>query len=182
MTEPTWSLVFMEVIKYTLPAIIVFLTIYFLFKEFFKGQRELAILKDRSEHRDKMAAIKLQAYERLMLYCDRMDVVNMAMRLNNKDMNAKDLMQAMLISIQKEYEHNATQQMYVSETLWKVISQAKSSTIKLIASAFESVNDQDSAQVLLRAISEKMDSVQLNPADQAKMALRSETASVLNLQ
>lgn len=181
MTEPNWGYVFMEVVKYTLPALIVFLTVYFLFKEFFKGQRELAILKDRSENRDQTMAIKLQAFERLMLYCDRMDVINMALRLNNKDMNAKDLMQAMMISMQKEYEHNSAQQIYVSNALWEVISQAKSSTVKLISAAFETVNDSDSSQLLLKAISDKMNAVQMNPAEQAKKALRSEAATVLNI-
>lgn len=180
MNEPNWGIVFMEIVKFTVPAIIVFLTVYVMFKQFFKGQQELAILRDRTDNRDKTMSVKLQAFERLMLYCDRMDVINMALRLNNKDMSARDLMQAMLISMQKEYEHNSAQQLYVSNTLWEVLSQAKASNINLISAAFESLNPEASSRELLAAISDKMNQVQMNPADQAKKALRSEASTVLN--
>ena len=179
MQEPSWGLVLMDVIKTTVPALIVFLTVYYLIKQFFKSQTELTHLKVVSEQGDSTKNIKLQAFERLMLYCDRMDIVNMAMRLNTTDMTSEQLMQAMLISVQKEYEHNVAQQIYVSDTLWQVISQAKSSTVQLISSAFQTVSKTSSSRDLLEAISKKMEAVQLNPADSAKRALRSEAATML---
>lgn len=181
MTEPNWGLALMEVVKYTTPAVIVFITVYYLSKQFFQGQQELALIKDRTQNRDKTMTIKLQAYERLMLYADRMDVVNMALRLNQKDMSAQDLMQSMLISIQKEYEHNSAQQIYVSDTLWQIIQQAKTGTINLIRAAFENCQTGATSQDFLRQLQTKMQEVNLNPADQAKLALRSEASSVLNL-
>ena len=179
MQEPSWGLVLMDVIKTSVPALIVFLTVYYLIKQFFKNQTEIAYHKQLAEQGESTKNIKLQAFERLMLYCDRMDIVNMAMRLNTSEMTSEHLMQAMLISIQKEYEHNVAQQIYVSDTLWQVISQAKSSTVQLISSAFQTVEKTSSSIDLLEAVSKKMDSVQLNPADQAKRALRSEAATIL---
>lgn len=171
----------MEVIKYSVPALIVFATVYYLSKQFFQGQQEMALIKDRTQNRDKTMTIKLQAYERLMLYADRMDVVNMAIRLNGKDMTAQDMMQAMLISVQKEYEHNTAQQIYVSDTLWQIVQQAKAGTINLIRAAADQCGPDASSQDFLRQLQKKMQEVKLNPADQAKLALRSEAASVLNL-
>jgi methylthioribose-1-phosphate isomerase len=110
-----------------------------------------------------------------------MDVVNMALRLNQKDINAQDLMQAMLISVQKEYEHNSAQQIYVSETLWQVLSQARTGTVNLIRAAYENCKTEATSQDFLRQLQNKMQEVKLNPADQAKLALRSEAATVLNL-
>ena len=181
MTEPNWGLAIIEVIKYTVPALIVFITVYYLSKQFFQAQQEMALIKDRTQNRDKTMTIKLQAYERLMLYADRMDVVNMALRLNQKDISAQDLMQAMLISVQKEYEHNSAQQIYVSETLWQILSQAKTGTVNLIRAAHENCETEATSQDFLRQLQNKMQEVKLNPADQAKLALRSEAAAVLNL-
>lgn len=181
MNEPNWGLFFMEIIKYTAPAIIVFVTIYYLSKQFFKNQEEMSLLADRSKHRDASMTIKLQAFERLMLYCDRIDVINLAMRLTSKDQTAQQMSTGMLVSIQKEYEHNLAQQLYVSDQLWDIISQAKNGTVKLISAAKDTVNDDAPAPELLRAIMAKMEEVQLNPSDQAKRALRSEASLLFNL-
>lgn len=69
--------------------------------------------------------LKLQAYERLIMLCERISVDNLAYRLSNSDMGVKELKNAMLIAIQQEYEHNITQQVYVSENLWKILRLAK---------------------------------------------------------
>ncbi|HMW75898.1 MAG TPA: hypothetical protein PKD40_09585, partial [Saprospiraceae bacterium] len=59
--------------------------------------------------------LKLQAYERLSLFCERISIPSLILRLNQPGMNTQALRYAMLISIQKEFEHNITQQMYISE-------------------------------------------------------------------
>ena len=181
MTEPNWGLVVAEIIKFTIPALIVFLTIYFLGKQFFANQTSQKVLDDRMQHRDKTMAIKLQAYERLVLFCDRIDVVNLALRLSAKDLSADDMTKAMLISIQKEYEHNLAQQIYVSDKLWQIISQAKTSTANLITTARNGLTKDATANDLLSAITKKINEIQLNPSDTAKSALRSEASHLFNL-
>ncbi len=181
MQEPNWGLLIADVIKYTIPALIVFLTIYFLGKQFFTQQTQQKILDDRMQHRDKSMTIKLQAYERLVLFCDRIDVVNLALRLSSKDLSADDMMNAMLISVQKEFEHNLAQQIYVSDKLWQIISQAKTGTINLITAAKSELPSSASATDLLNAISKKMNEIKMNPAETAKSALRSEASQLFNM-
>lgn len=181
MAEPNWGLIIADILKYTIPALIVFLTIYFLGKQFFANQTNQKVLDDRVEHRDKTMAIKLQAYERLILFCDRIDVVNLALRLSAKDLTADDMMRSMLISIQKEYEHNLVQQIYVSDKLWQIISQAKTGTISLITAAHNSLGKEATAGDLLTAITKKINEVQMNPSETAKGALRSEASHLLNI-
>ena len=181
MAEPNWGILIFEVLKTTIPALIVFLTVYFLGKQFFANQSTQKLMDDRAQNRDKTMTIKLQAYERLVLFCDRMDVVNLAMRLTGKDLSATDLMQAMMISLQKEYEHNLAQQIYVSDKLWMIISQAKSGTISLISAAYNSLPKDAKANELLSAITTKMQEVNLNPAETATGAIRSEASQLFNI-
>ena len=83
--------------------------------------------------------MKLQAYERLSLYIQRISIPQIIYRLKKKDMSARDLHTALLITIQKEFEHNNTQQVYVSDKLWQIISLAKDETAHIINQAFEEV-------------------------------------------
>lgn len=179
MESVSWTAIILDIVKTSVPALIVFVTAYYLMRSFFKNQTDLSVIKQRGEIGETTKQLKLQAFERLMLYCDRMDIFNTVGRLNQSSMNAEELMTAMLISTQKEYEHNVAQQIYISETLWKVITQAKSSTIQLISSAYDTVNPQDSSQVFIEALQTKIREAKINPSDHAKRALRAEAENVL---
>ena len=114
-----------EILKYSVPALIVFATVYYLFRNFLLQQYQLEALKQRQNMNKDIIPLKLQAYERLIMVCERISVDNLAYRLSNTDMGVKELKNAMLIAIQQEYEHNITQQVYVSENLRKILKLAK---------------------------------------------------------
>jgi hypothetical protein len=122
-----------ETIKYAVPALIVFATVYYLFKNFLLQQYQLEALKQRQQMNKDIIPLKLQAYERLIMLCERISVDNLAYRLSNSDMGVKELKNAMLIAIQQEYEHNITQQVYVSENLWKILRLAKNQMQEVIS-------------------------------------------------
>lgn len=170
----------LDIIKFTAPAIIVFVTIYYLSKQFFSNQEKMQNLKSNQDIYQNTQKIRLQAYERLILFCERIDVSNLAQRLAVRDMSATELKQAMLISVQKEYEHNLAQQIYVSEKLWEIITLAKSETFNLINQSAQKLPEDATAFDLLRTISETVVSLKINPADQARRALRSETQLILS--
>jgi len=96
-------------------------------------------------------------------------------------MTARDLQVALLKNIRQEYEHNLAQQIYVSDKLWQIISQAKSGTINLISAAYGALPTDASAQDLLREITKKMQEINLNPATTATSAIRSEASQLFNL-
>lgn len=172
--------VLLEILKFTMPALIVFGTVYFILTKFYKNQEQMAAIKARADMSDSLRRIKLQAYERLALFCERIDVANLAQRLASRDMTADELLAAMLISVQKEYEHNVVQQIYVSEKLWQIISLAKSETISIVKNAHQSCANDATARDLLLEIQKIVEQAKLNPSEQAKLALRSETELILS--
>jgi hypothetical protein len=180
MDTTSTSYIILEIIKITIPALIVFVTVYLVLKNFLGNQVQLEQMRINSDYSEGTRTKKIQAYERLMLFCDRMDIVNMTTRVYAPEMSADQLKQALLISLQREYEHNSAQQIYTSEALWKVISEAKSASGKVIRAASAVVSPSAPASELLKEISKKMEQISINPSDQAKSAIRSEASVLLS--
>ena len=62
-----------------------------------------------------------KAYERLILLCERINIADLILRLKAPGTSAVELKSALLLAVQQEFEHNLTQQLYVTEELWQVL-------------------------------------------------------------
>lgn len=93
-------------------------------------------MKIRASMNGETKGLRLQAYERLTLFCERINVMSLMMRLNNKEMTSDGLKNAMLISVQKEYEHNLTQQIYISNELWEMMNLLKNNVMAGITKSY----------------------------------------------
>lgn len=81
----------LEIIKITVPALIVFLTVYFLQKQFLKNQYNLQLLDLKKNQIDSTLPLKLQAYERLTLFLERIKLENLILRIRTEKMTASNL-------------------------------------------------------------------------------------------
>ena len=127
---------FLEIVKYVIPAAVV----YFLMKRFLDGHQGIEQLKMRATQKNDTIPLRFQAYERLALLLERIKIPGLVIRLNTPSSQASDLKNALLISIQKEFEHNLTQQIYISDELWQIIELAKDSTLNFVDQAFKNAN------------------------------------------
>lgn len=164
-----------EILKYTIPAIIVFATVFFLFKSFLNQMYNLEALKQKKNHNKEILPLRLQAYERLVMFCERISVDNLVYRLNHTDMGVKELRSAMLIGIQQEYEHNVTQQVYISQNLWEIIHLAKDQLQEII-----SKSEGDTTAELINSIRKQMSQNKIDPASYARLAIRNEAQLLFN--
>lgn len=163
----------LEILKYIIPALVVFATVYFMLRQFIDGQARMKMMEFQQKKAERNLPIRMQAYERLALLCERIRVTNLFYRLNQRSVGKEALAQAMLISVQKEFEHNLSQQIYVSENLWKIIQLAKDEVLAIIN---ESVTEEDDLFVALTRASQKR---QNDPIDQALSAIRKEATFYL---
>ncbi len=141
-----------EILKYTIPSLIVFAAVYFIQKQQGEKEYQLKVLEGQGRYASDAIPLKLQAYERLLLFCDRINIPNLLLRLKTKNMSAADLKNAMIISVQKEYEHNMAQQLYTSGKLWDIITLAKNDVIAIIsdtANKLGSTSSSDLSQALM---------------------------------
>lgn len=76
--------------------------------------------------------LQLQAYERLALLTDRIALPNIISRLNIPGVSGKEMQQILIQNIKQEFEHNITQQIYVSNNAWKAVKNLKDQNLLII--------------------------------------------------
>lgn len=147
-----------EVFLYAVPALITGMIAYYFFKEHTKnedGRRRFLLHKDLQTN---ALPIRLQAYERMALFLERISPTKLLIRVTPKSSN-KDSYESLLIAnIEQEFEHNLSQQIYVSDECWSIICAAKNATIQLIrkASLLEKTNSAEKLrEVILTEMMEK---------------------------
>ncbi len=119
-------------IAYLLPAILVGIIAYYFFKGHTaneEGRRRYLIQKEAQKN---IIPARLQAYERLTLFLERIDPSRLLIRVNPNSENLETYESILIQTIEKEYEHNLAQQIYISPECWNLIIAAKNATIHVI--------------------------------------------------
>ena len=168
----------LEIIKVTVPALIVFATVYFLFKNYLDGQLRLKEMELRAGSRGGAQPFKLQALERLTLLCERISIPNLLLRLNTRDGKASGLRLALLLAIQQEWEHNLTQQLYVSEPLWKILEVSKNAIVDTVSNVTDEIGADAPAEQLTNALLQ-ISANGPQPLERAKAAIKKEASLTL---
>jgi len=76
--------------------------------------------------------LQLQAYERLILLTDRIAMPNLIQRLNQPGVEARDMQSLLTQAVRQEFEHNITQQIYVSAEAWDAVRNYKEQNLLII--------------------------------------------------
>jgi hypothetical protein len=142
---------FIELLKLILPALIVFLTTYYLVKNFLSNESQKKAIDLKLNNQSIISPIRLQAYERVVLFLERINPSSMVMRLN-KTGNASNFQGELLKTIRSEFEHNLSQQIYMSNKAWELTVRAKEETIKIINTAATRVEGDVSAMEFAQAV------------------------------
>ncbi len=146
---PIW-----ELLKIILPALIVFLTAWFLFRDMLENGQKRREFEFRVRNSEKVTPIRLQAYERLALLLERISPQSLLIRVSPHDLLAADFHQQLLSHIRQEFEHNFSQQIYVSPMLWETIRQAKENLTAIINKSAEEIEGNAPALLLSKKIIE----------------------------
>ena len=142
---------FFEIIKLILPAGIVLLTTYYLVNKFLHQESQKKALDLKLANQNILTPIRLQAYERVVLFLERINPSSMVMRAN-KNMSASSLQGELLKTIRSEFEHNLSQQIYMSSKSWDAAVKAKEETIKIINVAGAQINPDAPGMEMAQAV------------------------------
>ena len=119
--------------------------LYLLVKRYFDNQQKERLLQmkidERRETLKVVTPIRLQAYERMALFLERISPDSLVLRCWQPGMDLKLLQGVMTKNIRDEWEHNLSQQVYLSTELWACIREAKDEMINLINSSAVSLTD-----------------------------------------
>ena len=150
--------------------------VYLLVKRYFDNQQKERLLQIKMDERQEtlrvVTPIRLQAYERLALFLERISPNSLVLRCYQPGMDLKLLQGVMTKNVRDEFEHNLSQQVYVSTEAWSRIKEAKEEMINLINSAAVSLPPDADPMSLAGAVFEN--SAKQNPLDTALEFLKEE--------
>ncbi len=147
---------------------------FFLLWYYLKQTRKAIPPSVNSEDQKIILPLRLQAYERFVLFLERIHPSNLVMRLNSPELTALQLQSLLARTIREEFEYNLSQQLYVSQHSWEVIRNAKEETISMINQASAKMIETAHASDLVKEIFELSVSRGKLPIDLALEEIKTE--------
>jgi len=176
----------MEFLKIIVPTIAILIVVYIMMREFTKQNSkqfdflkdEQQLLKAKMEMERKVNAgktsmpLKFQAYERMALFLERINPPNLLNRVMKPKIKVGTLHSSLLATIRDEYEHNMSQQLYISDTAWELVKTAKEDVVRLVNSTAAKFTSEDDAGEFAQEIITNGFNTKNNPIDNALVALK----------
>lgn len=142
----------LELLKLLIPAFVVYLTVKTMFQKYNEHQLILHRSKQKEKFTEGLFPFKLQAYERMMLFLERVSPDQQLRRIVQTGMTNAELQVLLLTAIRNEYEHNLSQQIYIGEETWEVIKQVKNQLVHKINTKAQALQGEGSALELSTAL------------------------------
>jgi len=168
-----------DILKITIPALIVFFTAWAVLRNLIKNDQDKRKQELILQNSRIVTPIKLQAYERIVLFLERISLESLIVRVSLSDMTASQLHSAMLNAIRSEFEHNLSQQIYMSQQAWEVVRNARSNMIKIINSEAEKLPADSSGMDLSKKLLEKIMELEKEPTRAAIDYIKGEISRMI---
>lgn len=166
--------IFLEIALVLVSGALVFVTAYFLLKMFLDNESKKRIADYKIQNTKLILPIRLQAYERIILFLERISPNSLIVRLQVPGMQALQLQKELHSLIRAEFEHNYSQQIYMSDQAWDVACSAKENVIKLINLSAQRVAPDAPAMELSQLIMDAWMKLNPTPTHTAILYIKSE--------
>jgi hypothetical protein len=166
----------LEILKYTLPSTIMLGITYMIVQKFLMSEiqrKQIALLR---EGQNVTIPLRLQAYERLSLFVERIQTRQIMPRVYVQGMTVGELRQSLVMTIGAEWEHNLTQQIYVSRQVWETVKHMKEQELALIHGLAQQMNADAPAKELQVRLAEYLSEAEGDTPGQIALTIISEEA------
>jgi len=125
----------LELLFSLLPALLVAAIAFYFFKQHTDNEERRRRFLLQKDMQKEAFPLRLQAYERIALFLERISPAKLLTRIHPTSSNKEDYENLIVATIEQEFEHNLSQQIYVSDECWNVLLSAKNATIQLVRKA-----------------------------------------------
>lgn len=160
--------------KILLPAALVLYAMYLGIKVMIAKELTKQELEIRQKSIEITLPVRLQAYERMILFLERISPNNLVVRVNQPDLSAREFHQILLREIRDEYNHNVSQQVYMSIGVWEEVKTAKEDLITAINASSSELPDEATSLDLAKRVFEHMMEKNIDPIEHAINSLKAE--------
>jgi hypothetical protein len=169
-----------DLLYFTIPTLISLVIVYLIVSKFNNKETAAKRLELLQSNHDTAFRMRLQAYERLAMLVERTHPRQLIPRVYTSGMTVQELQQALVITINAEFEHNLSQQIYVTAGTWQLIRIFKEQEINMIKHIASTLNPAESASVLHQQIVNYLITTESEtPAETAMQAIQAEAKSLL---
>jgi hypothetical protein len=141
-------------LDFILPAVLVMMLAVYMLNKVLNHDHTRRVFEYKKSAAKQMVPLRAQAYERLTLFLERMQPTNLLVRVQLPNMKSMSLHASLIQTIRSEYDHNMSQQVYISDEAWDLINQAKDQLITVINEQVTSVAPNSDASDLGKLIIE----------------------------
>ncbi len=163
-----------ELLKLLIPAAAVLYGMFLTVKLFINRDYENKLLEVRVKIQDTVIPLRLQAYERICLFLERIAPNNLIVRLNEASLTAKELQSLLLHEIREEFNHNLSQQLYMSDEAWNLTKKGMEEVVSVINTSAQDMVEDAKGIDLAKKIFEKMLEKENDPIGNALTFLKDE--------
>ncbi|WP_338733622.1 hypothetical protein [Mangrovimonas cancribranchiae] len=167
----------LNLLMYCIPTLVTGAIAYMFFKEHLDNETNRRNFLIKRELQKEALPLRLQAYERMALFLERISLNRLLVRVQPTSEESNDYEALLIATIEQEFEHNLTQQIYVSSECWSIINTAKNATIQLIRRANnseESANADKLREIILTNLM-----AQESPSNTALAYIKNEISEML---
>jgi len=164
----------MDILKITLPALLVLLTAYLMIDKLLKNEEKQRNFELTKSNFSITTPLRLRAYERLILVLERTAPAKMIVDIIKPDMTNSELHSSLLSTIRQEFSHNISQQIYVSDEVWFQIKNAQESLLQLVNTCYSKCNPTNPAPELAEIIIQTYSNSELTPTESTILKLKKE--------
>ena len=163
-----------DILKISVSGVLVLWATYYMLKNLLNNEEKRRHYELKKETAKILNPVRLTAYERFALFLERVNPESMILRVQQSNMSAGGLHLALLTCIREEFEHNVSQQIYISPELWAFIKGAKENLIQFINVCSSKMASDMPAIELSKMIIEGYNSIDNQPTQVALDLLKRE--------
>ncbi len=169
----------LEVIQYTLPALIVLLASWLVMSKLLKQEDARRNFELRKNTLGVISPIRLRGYERLTLLLERITPEHILLDMQLSEMTCATLQREMLQTIRLEFDHNLSQQVYVSNEVWEAIVLAKEEMMRFVSTCAGQFKPEDAALPLAQMMITTYNTNGETPTQRALALLKQEAHQII---
>lgn len=165
------------------PSLIILGIVYIMMNGFLEAMQKM-FMEDyrrrkeevKSQSHAVISPLRIQAYERMILFLERISPTNLVMRVHHGGLTAHEMHAELIKTIRSEFDHNLSQQVYLSIGAWEMIRTAKEETAKIVNITAEKMLASSSGLDLAQAVINISSQLKKLPTDVAIEYLKKEFA------
>jgi len=168
--------VFLDTFRFVFPSLLILIAVYFMMSSYFDNEDRRRRAELRAQNQRQALPLRLQAYERLALFLERISPNSLVVRVKSGSLSNAEYLLLLQKSIRDEYEHNLSQQIYVSDEVWDYVTTAKSATVSLLNTVSAQLDPEASGAELSKALLGAAMELKQLPTQAALKHLKAEVA------